>query len=139
MLNLFLIIFGKVFEVLSKLFKLGNGSTWPGHIALGLNKNFIREVVSGSGVKFVFIAGTNGKTTTAKLIQTVLEENGRQVFHNQSGANLLNGIASTLILNTNFAGNLSGDYAIFEIDENTLPQILEEITPDYLVLLNLFR
>ena len=61
------------------------------------------------------------------------------MFQNQSGANLVNGIASTLILNTNFAGQLYGDYAIFEIDENALPQILKEITPDYLLLLNLFR
>lgn len=139
MINLILIFFGKLLTRMIQILKLGNGSTWPGHIALGVNKNFIREVVSGSNIKFIFIAGTNGKTTAAKLIQTVLEESGKKVFHNQSGANLLNGVASTIVLNSNWRGRLPGGFAIFEIDENTLPQILNEITPDYLVLLNLFR
>jgi UDP-N-acetylmuramyl tripeptide synthase len=139
MINLILILAGKLLTRIIQILNLGNGSTWPGHIALGFNKNFIHEIVSRSGVKVILIAGTNGKTTTAKIIQTALVENGKQVFQNQSGANLRNGIASTLILNTNFVGQLHDNYAIFEIDENALPQILKEVTPDYLVLLNLFR
>ncbi len=96
-------------------------------------------MLSRSSLKLILIAGTNGKTTTSSLIRTALEAKGKRVIHNESGANLLNGIASTLIINTNLLGKLNQDYAIFEVDENTLPLILKEIKPDYLLLLNLFR
>ncbi len=119
--------------------RVGNGSTWPGHIALAINKNVIREMISKSSIQVILIAGTNGKTTTAKLIRTVLEENGKNILQNQSGANLLNGIASALILQSDLLGKLKHDFAIFEVDENALPLILKELDPKYLVLLNLFR
>lgn len=122
-----------------RLFKLGNGSTWPGHIALSINPNFIKNVFNNSSTKIIFIIGTNGKTTTAKLISSILEKNGYTVLHNTSGANLENGIASTLILQSNILGQLMKDFAILEIDENTFPLISEQIEPDYLISLNLFR
>src|SRR5437773_1275941 len=137
MLNLLLILAGKLLSFLFRAFNLGNGSTWPGHIALGLNKNFISEVLTDSKMQTILIAGTNGKTTTSRLIRTVLEENGKKVIQNESGANLLNGIASTLIQRCNIAGKLNQGFAIFEVDENVLPLILKEFTPDYIILLNL--
>lgn len=139
MINIFLVIFGKLLSGLFRLLNLGNGSTWPGHIALKANKHFIHDILSKSEIKTILIAGTNGKTTTSKLVLTGLEKNGKTVIQNQSGANLLNGIASTLIQKSNNKGEIKQDFAIFEIDENALPLILKEIVPDYLILLNLFR
>jgi len=140
MINFFLITLGKSILALSRSLNLGHGSTWPGHIALSINKNFINELVKANPqLKIILIAGTNGKTTTGKLIQTILENNGKKVFQNEAGANLLNGIASTIIQHSNIVTEINYDFAIFEIDENTLPLILKEITPDYLILLNLFR
>ncbi len=138
-MNVFLILFGKLLSIISKYFNLGSGSTWPGHIALSFNKNFIRDLLKNSKIKIILIAGTNGKTTTGKLIQTILAKNGKKVFQNESGANLLNGIASSILLRSSILGKVNYDFAIFEIDENTLPLILDELTPDYLILLNLFR
>lgn len=137
--NFLLITLGKTLSQLFQLLNLGNGSTWPGHIALKTNKHFIKNLLSNSPIKLILIAGTNGKTTTAKLIQTALNQNGKHVLYNESGANLLNGIASTLLLKTNLAGKLHYDYAIFEVDENNLPLLLEETNPELVVLLNLFR
>lgn len=139
MINLLLVLFGKTLSQLSQILNLGNGSTWPGHIALFFHKNFISQQASNNNLKTIVIAGTNGKTTTSKLIKHLLESAGKKVIHNESGANLLNGIASSLILNTNAKGNINAEFAIFEADENTLPLLLQEITPDYIVLLNLFR
>lgn len=108
---------------------------------LNLNKNFIRDVLTTNGQrpKTILIAGTNGKTTTGKMIQIILEKSGKKTFQNQAGANLLNGIASTLISNLNIFGKIEKDFAIFEVDENTLSLALAEFTPDYLIILNLFR
>ncbi|KKQ28941.1 MAG: hypothetical protein A3H17_04165 [Candidatus Levybacteria bacterium RIFCSPLOWO2_12_FULL_37_14] len=146
MFNFFLILLGRSIVLVSKFFNLGNGSTWPGHIALSINKNFIRDVLRNSKVKIILIAGTNGKTTTAKLIRTILEYDKKslpahwRVFQNAAGANLLNGIASSLVLHSTVVCKLNYDYAIFEIDENTLPLILHEINnPDFIIILNLFR
>lgn len=138
MLNFLLIFLGKTFIYLSRLFNLGNGSTWPGHIALKLNPNFIKQVLSKSKIKIVVIAGTNGKTTTGALTSHVLTSAGHSVIHNASGANLLNGLASTLINNT-MGAKLTQDYLIFECDENALPEIIKQTNPNYVICLNLFR
>lgn len=125
-----------------KLFRLGSGSTWPGHVALAVNPKFIKDILENSNVHVVLIAGTNGKTTTSKLIRFVLEKNGYRVFQNEEGANLLNGIASSLIRHINLIGPLSKKepvVAIFEVDENSLPITLKQIKPKSLLLLNLFR
>lgn len=141
-MNLLLIFLGKFIIFVSRLFNLGNGSTWPGHIALLINKNFIKDMLKSKGQrpKTILVAGTNGKTTTSKLIETILEKNGERVFQNTAGANLLNGIASSLLLHSSILGVVNYDFAIFEIDENTLPLILKEISnPDFVIILNLFR
>ncbi len=133
------ILLGKIVILLSRLFNLGNGSTWPGQIALSLEKNFLKKITKKSKVKIILIAGTNGKTTTAKLLSTILLKNGKKVFQNTSGANLLNGIASSFIANSSVQGNVDFEYAIFEVDENTLPYVLQELTPFAVIILNLFR
>ena len=147
MINLFSIFLGKVIIFLSNSFNLGSGSTWPGHIALKLNTNFIQQMLAfhpwGGKLKTVIIAGTNGKTTTGKLITEILKSNSKKVIHNSAGANLLNGLASTLVNGTSFArpglAKLNADYLIFESDEYALPEVIKQTHPDYIVCLNLFR
>ncbi len=139
-MNLLLILFGKILIFVSKILNLGNGSTWPGHITLNANKNFTKNILKkNKQLKIILIAGTNGKTTTGKLIQTILEGSGERVFQNTAGANLLSGVASSFIRFSSINGKINFDYAIFEIDENTLPLILENINPEIIVLINLFR
>jgi len=102
--------------------------------------NFVREVLEKNpDVKIILIAGTNGKTTTSLMLQKILEEKNLKVFRNEAGANLLNGIASTLIKNLNLTGRLTFDAAIFETDENNFPLALTQTKPAAVVLLNLFR
>ncbi len=79
-----------------------------------ISPNFIKQIVGKNKFKTILIAGTNGKTTTAKLIRTILEVNNKVVFQNESGANLVNGVASSLVLNSNAFGKINKDFAIFE-------------------------
>ncbi len=119
---------------------MGGGSTWPGHVVLYLNKNFIKNaLLDNPHLKVILITGTNGKTTTSTLLKFLLEKNGGRVFQNQEGANLLNGMASSMIKNSNLAGRLDFETALFEVDENTLPAAIEQTNPKALVILNLFR
>jgi len=139
-MNAVSILFGKLLIIFSRFLNIGTGSTWPGHIALALNSDFIKEILKQNSIEIILVAGTNGKTTTARLIQRILEKNNKKVFQNSEGANLLNGIASSLIQIATLSGKINKDFAIFEIDENTLPLILKEVNnPDFIIILNLFR
>ena len=138
-MNLAIIFLGKLFSWLSLILNFGNGSTWPGHIALQTNPHFVSDVLKDTNMQIILIAGTNGKTTTSLLLKTILETNGKKVIHNTSGANLFNGLASTLLLASPFFGKIKADYAIFEVDENALIPVLKDMDPGYIILLNLFR
>lgn len=139
-MNFFLIIFGKIIIRISQLLSLGSGSTWPGHIALKLDDKFIENVVDkNKSLQIIVIAGTNGKTTSTALLKFLLEKSGYKVFTNSEGANLLNGVASSIIKNSNIFSQLKFDFAIFESDELNLPLLLKKISPDKILILNLFR
>lgn len=134
------ILTGKLFLLLVQLGNFGRGSTWPGHIALKYNKHFVKDILrKNPKLKVIIVVGTNGKTTTSQMIHHILEKSGKRVFQNKSGANLLNGIASTVIDHASISGEIPYDFAIFEVDENALPQVLKQIAPIIVVLLNLFR
>lgn len=139
MLNFFIIFFGKLSVLLIRFSNLGGGSTWPGHLALKLNKRFIEDLTKDKNIVKIVIAGTNGKTTTGKLLSNILKESGRSVAHNMEGANLLNGLASTVLINSDLGGKLNKKILIFESDENAFPKVVEAISPDFVILLNLFR
>lgn len=138
MLEKIVILVGKSISYISSRFSLGNGSTWPGHIALYLNPSIIKSLEKNLRLGSVVVAGTNGKTTTAKIIREVLETKFR-VVHNQSGANLLNGIASSLIQSFTFDNKNNHDIGVFEVDENTLPLVINTFFPRIVIILNLFR
>lgn len=140
MTNTILIVLGKLVLLISKSLNLGSGSTWPGHIAMEINPRFIKQIlVQNQKLKVIIVAGTNGKTTTSTLLKHILKSSGLKVFQNEAGANLLNGIASSIISNSSLFGNLEHDAAVFEIDENNLRFILKEVKPYAVVLLNIFR
>lgn len=123
----------------SKKLGLGAGSTWPGHILLSLEPNFLKYFDNKFKGKIIVVVGTNGKTTTSKMIREIVEKDKRKVIHNDSGANLLNGITSAIVHKPHWESFAENDVAIFETDENNMPLLLKELNPDVLVVLNIFR
>src|ERR1035437_7896865 len=124
----FSVLIGKIIIFLSKAANR-NGSTWPGHIVLKINPNFLKKIIANNRVKIVLVAGTNGKTTTSSIIATILKGNKKTIFQNKGGANLKNGIASAFVAHASLAGKINYEYAVLEADENSLPLILKDITP----------
>ncbi|SDO12204.1 UDP-N-acetylmuramyl tripeptide synthase [Paenibacillus sp. yr247] len=128
---------GKTAGKLSRL--LGNnGSTLPGVVALKIDPNIIRKL-SRHIKHFIFITGTNGKTTTSNLLAHLLRSTGMKILNNSEGANMISGVAACLINNTSILGHIDYDYAVLEIDEASLPVILKQITPQMLIITNFFR
>ncbi len=127
------VLVGKLISSISKILGLGAGGTWPGEVALRLSPHILSSLASQLRKGVILVAGTNGKTTTASMVKTILEKQGLRVVHNASGANLENGVVSALIEQHN------GDWGVFEVDENTLPTVLKSVRPKIIVLLNLFR
>ncbi len=140
MLFFFNILLAKTLFFISKFFNIGSGSTWPGHLTLYFDKKIIQKILKRNpNLKIIFVIGTNGKTTTTLLLADILKNLGFKLFYNQEGANLLNGILSAILKNINLKGYLNYDYAIFEIDEFSFPLVYQEIRPEAIIILCLFR
>ncbi len=122
-----------------RLLRLGAGSVLPGTIASRIQPQVLSLLSSQVKFGVILVVGTNGKTTTSLLLKKILERQGWQVAHNVAGANLQNGLITTLLENTDLTGKLKADYAILEVDENVLPKVLPQIKPKYILGLNLFR
>ncbi|MFW9262923.1 MurT ligase domain-containing protein [Nostoc sp. CALU 546] len=118
---------------------LGAASVLPGAIARRIEPRLLQLLSQQVKNGVILIAGTNGKTTTALLLCTILERKGFRVTHNSTGANLENGLMTALLESTNLLGTLNTDYAILEVDENIVPRVLAPLQPRIILCLNLFR
>ena len=135
----FIKLFTEITFKIIKTFKLGNGYTFPGYFILKFSPKILESKSFSYKKGIVIISGTNGKTTTSKLVTDILRGNDFKVTHNSSGSNLLRGILTSLILDLGWFGKPKSEIAVLEVDEFALPQVLESITPKVLVLLNLSR
>ena len=122
-----------------RLLRLGAASVLPGEIARRLQPKVLPLLFEQVRRGVILIVGTNGKTTTSLLLSTILQRQGWRVTHNATGANLINGLVTALLENTNLIGQLDADYAILEVDENILPLVLRSCQPQFILGLNLFR
>ena len=119
--------------------RLGSASVLPGSIAHRIEPRLLQLLTQQVKNGVILIAGTNGKTTTSLLLNTILQRQGYRVAHNSTGANLENGLMTALLESTDLVGRLNVDYAILEVDENILPKVLTPIQPRMILCLNLFR
>jgi UDP-N-acetylmuramyl tripeptide synthase len=119
--------------------RLGAASVLPGEIARRLHPRLLSLLCEQVKQGVILVVGTNGKTTTSLLLRSILEDRGWKVAHNKTGANLLNGLITALLGNSNLIGQLKTDFAILEVDENVLPLVLRECQPRFILGLNLFR
>lgn len=129
----------KIITGIVKLFKLGSASVLPGEIASRFHPQLLNLLSTQLSQGLILVVGTNGKTTTSLLLKDILVNNGYKVIHNSTGANLINGLITCLIMYSNLWGKLTADYAILEVDENVLPLALKQCNPTHILALNLFR
>ncbi len=128
----------KLASALSKL--LGkNGSTIPGTVALKICPDILSRMSKDIDKGIIAVWGTNGKTTTNNMIYTVLKEQGYNIVCNAVGSNMLSGVVSAFVSYSTLSGKVKADYACLEMDEAYARIILQYLTPNKIVITNLFR
>jgi UDP-N-acetylmuramyl tripeptide synthase len=130
---------GKATGAISRLSRRGGGTTLPGDVARAIDPTVLRKLTSDLTQGSIVVTGTNGKTTTSRLIATMLEGVGKRVVANRSGANLIFGATAAALRSAGADGRLRADWGVFEIDEASLPRAVDEIQPKVAIVLNLFR
>jgi UDP-N-acetylmuramyl tripeptide synthase len=133
------VVAGRLTASVSRLVGLGGGTTMPGRVARALHPDVVCALASRLERGSVVVTGTNGKTTTARLISHILTRAGTAVVHNRAGANLAAGVAAALVERSSWTGVPRAQAGVFEVDEATLPALWTPLTPRVAVLLNLFR
>lgn len=126
----------KMLRALSRMLHRG-GTAMPGRWALKLCPDLLSRL--SKGVKSVVITGTNGKTTSARMIEQAFREHGCSYLANRSGANLLSGITTEFVMNCTLSGRMRRDYAVIECDEAAAVRVFPQLRPQVVVVTNLFR
>ena len=117
----------------------GGGTSLPGKVLLALEPDAIPELAARLPRGSVLISATNGKTTTAAMVASVLGRGGVSVVHNRAGANMAGGIASALLSAARPGERIDGELGLFEIDEFWLDRVAPQLEPRGILLGNLFR
>ena len=130
---------GRVAFWLTRSLGRGGGTVLPGHIIPRIDPAALPTLTARLANGSVLVSGTNGKTTTARMISRIATVAGLEPIHNRSGANLMTGIVSAIAARADFGGRLRGDLGVFEADEAHVPAAVEALKPRILVLTNVFR
>jgi UDP-N-acetylmuramyl tripeptide synthase len=117
---------------LSRLTGAGGGTTFPGKLLSRLDPDAVDRLAARLPLGSVLVSATNGKTTTAAMVAEILSPRTR-LAHNRAGANLLSGVASTLL------SARDAELGLFEVDEAALPEVIRRVRPKAIALGNLFR
>lgn len=132
---------GRLAGALSRLANRGGGTALPGLVATAIDASVVRDLGAQlAGISLV--TGTNGKTTTSRMLASILDQAHFRLLRNQSGSNLVRGVATSLVERASLLGTIphSHDlFGVFEIDEAALPDVLQALRPRTLTLLDLFR
>jgi lipid II isoglutaminyl synthase (glutamine-hydrolysing) len=118
----------------------GGGTSLPGKVLTRVEPLAIDLLAQRLGRGSVVISATNGKTTTAAMVASILERTGARLVHNRAGANMAGGVASALAAAARRGGRrLDGDFGLFEVDEFWLDMVVQRVAPRAILLGNLFR
>jgi lipid II isoglutaminyl synthase (glutamine-hydrolysing) len=129
---------GKILVALARM-RGGGGSAFPGLVVERLHPQLLAEQLDQLPGGCVIVTGTNGKTTTTKMLVTLLDAAGRRVVTNPSGSNMVRGLLSAVVEQSTWSGRLPGDLAVFEVDEPNVPAVARLVRPSQLLILNLHR
>ena len=129
---------GKLVRVAARLTRHG-GSALPGRVIERLDPGFLARMLDRLPYGVVLVSGTNGKTTTTRMVASMLSDLGLKVFTNPTGSNFVRGVVSALLNRVTLGGRLDADVAVLELDEAYAVHFVRQVKPRYALLLNVMR
>lgn len=130
---------GKLVRMISRATDHG-GSALPGKVVETLDPGFLARTLGKLPYGVVLISGTNGKTTTTRMVASMLRDAGLRVFTNPTGSNFTRGVVAALVQEMPvFGTKLDADIAVLELDEAYAVHFVNQIKPRYSLLLNVMR
>ncbi len=114
------------------------GTDFPGVLAVKICPDFLKYM--GRPKTIICVTGTNGKTTVSNILTDILEADGHKVMGNRAGSNIISGVSTAYIRACNCFGKIKRhDIAVLEVDERSSNRVYPYVTPDYVVVTNLFQ
>lgn len=132
------ILLGKTVQKVTRL-RGNGGSALPGLVIERTNPNFIKHTLAKLPMGVVVVSGTNGKTTTTKIVSELLAKQGLKVFTNKTGSNFVRGVISEILADIKLSGKFDYDIAVLELDEAHAVKFCEVCDVDYSLILNVQR
>ncbi len=123
----------------SRTLRRGGGTTYPGVVARRVDPKVLAKLSRKLSRGSVAITGTNGKTTTTRMVSEILQTAGVEAVNNSTGANLVTGVTAALVSDSSLLGKPSSEMGLFEVDEASVPKVASEAELFLLAVLNLFR
>jgi UDP-N-acetylmuramyl tripeptide synthase len=133
------ILAARAARLASRTLRRGGGSTVPGVVARRVDPDVLTKLSGRLRLGSAAITGTNGKTTTTRMISKILQGAGIKVVNNSTGANLVTGVTAALISDSGLSGRPVSEMGLFEVDEASVPKVAAEAEIRILAVLNLFR
>jgi UDP-N-acetylmuramyl tripeptide synthase len=130
---------GKGSGAAGRLLNIGGGTSFPGAIARRIDPLVLQKVATASKAHKAVITGSNGKTTTCRMLAALAQAAGTSVAQNRSGSNLLQGVTSVAVREADLRGRMDARLLLLEVDEATMRRVAPEIAPDMVLITNVFR
>lgn len=130
------ILAGRCVKLAAKILRRG-GTAKPGEIALKLCPDLPARLAKD--IRMIVVTGTNGKTTTCRIVEQALQDGGIDCTANRSGANLMSGLTTMLMENCSLSGKPNKTVAVFECDEAAFRRVVPMVKPEVVLVTNLFR
>ncbi|MDP9426601.1 MAG: Mur ligase family protein, partial [Actinomycetota bacterium] len=133
------ILAARAARLASRTLRRGGGSTMPGVVARRVDPRVLTRLSKGLRRGSVAVTGTNGKTTTTRMVAKILQTAGVRAVNNSTGANLVTGVTAALVSDSSLLGRPHAEMGLFEVDEANVPKVAAEAELSLLAVLNLFR
>lgn len=129
---------GKTIFILLKL--LGRrGAALPGKVVESIDKKFLQHMLGKLSDGVIVVSGTNGKTTSTKLLTAIFKGDGKKVLTNPTGSNFTRGVIATIVQHSSWTGHLDFDVAVIELDEAYAAKFVDQHKPKISLVLNVMR
>ena len=115
------------------------GATLPGLIAEKVYPHFLPDMLNQLPDGVIVVSGTNGKTTSTKMLSAILQASGKRVLTNPTGSNFTRGIAASVVAQSSWRGILPYDIAVIELDEAYAAKFVKLVQPRACLILNVMR